>query len=274
MSVLKVTGVTDLAGLGGFTLSSGSITCNGTLRVTDININGTITGSSNYNIPSFSGQSGQFLSTNGTNLIWSSEISGGGSGGAGFRSMQVWTSNGTWYRPSDVKSIKVQVVGAGGGGSGKCESGGAGGFSERVIDVSNVSSVGVSVGNPGGGTSYSGCGGGGNSSSFGSYCSASGGYGANCRQGRAGGIGGNGSGGNLNVYGGGGHGYGSYWSHGSHSGGRSFIGGSQPSAYQQNNYAHRHQSHCAWGAGGNGARHGSRGARGREGIVIVQEFYG
>ena len=75
MSVLKVTGVTDLAGLGGFTLSSGSITCNGTLRVTDININGTITGSSNYNIPSFSGQSGQFLSTNGTNLIWSSEIS-------------------------------------------------------------------------------------------------------------------------------------------------------------------------------------------------------
>ena len=45
-------------------------------------------------------------------------------------------------------------------------------------------------------------------SSFG-YCSASGGYGANCRQQHAGGVGGNGSGGNLNVYGGGGNGHGS-----------------------------------------------------------------
>tara|TARA_R100000152_G_C6746861_1_gene170422 strand:+ start:210 stop:1034 length:825 start_codon:yes stop_codon:yes gene_type:complete len=274
MSVLKVTGVTDLAGLGGFTLSSGSITCNGTLRVTDININGTITGSSNYNIPSFSGQSGQFLSTNGTNLIWSSEITGGGSGGAGFRSMQVWTSNGTWYRPSDVKSIKVQVVGAGGGGSGKCESGGAGGFSERVIDVSNVSSVGVSVGNPGGGTSYAGCGGNGNGSSFGGYCSASAGIGANCSQQHAGGYGGNGSGGNMNAYGGGGNGYGNWSKYGNYTSGASYMGGSQPASHQQQDYSHRHQSHCAWGAGGNGAREGTRGARGREGVVVVYEYYG
>ena len=59
MSVLKVTTVTDIAGLGGFTLSSGSITCNGTLRVNNININGSITGLSEFNIPSFSGQSGK-----------------------------------------------------------------------------------------------------------------------------------------------------------------------------------------------------------------------
>ena len=51
MSVLKVSGCTDISGLGGFTLSSGSITCNGTLRVTNININGSISGSSPYNIP-------------------------------------------------------------------------------------------------------------------------------------------------------------------------------------------------------------------------------
>jgi len=118
MSVLKVTGVTDLAGLGGFTLSSGSITANGTLKVNNININGSISGSSKYNIPSFSGQSGQFLSTNGTDLVWSTEISSGGGGGAGLRSMQVFTSNGTWSRPSGVGSIQVVVVGAGGGGSG------------------------------------------------------------------------------------------------------------------------------------------------------------
>ena len=63
MSVLKVSGVSDLAGLGGFSFNSGSITANGTLRVADININGSITGSSNYNIPSLSGQSFKLLRT-------------------------------------------------------------------------------------------------------------------------------------------------------------------------------------------------------------------
>ena len=28
------------------------------------------------------------------------------------------------------------------------------------------------------------------------------------------------------------------------------------------------------GAGGNGSQHGNRGARGREGVVVVQEFFG
>ena len=39
------------------------------------------------------------------------------------------------------------------------------------------------------------------------------------------------------------------------------------------NYSHRHQSHAAWGAGGNGSMHGNRGARGREGVVVVYEYY-
>ena len=188
MSVLKVTEVRDLAGIGGFSFSSGTVTALGTLKVTDININGNISGSSNYNIPSLS--SGNFLTTNGTSMSWA-----GLSAVAGVRSMQVWTSNGTWSRPSGVETIQVSVTGAGGGGSGFCESGGAGGHSERVIDVTNTSSVSVTVGNPGGGTNYSGCGGGGNTSSFGSYCSGGGGQGANCRQQHAGGVGGNGSGG-------------------------------------------------------------------------------
>ena len=99
MSVLKVNHVSDIAGLGGFTFSSGSITCNGTLKVGNISINGSISGSSSYIIPSFSGQSGRFLSNNGSSLTWSSTIVAGGAGTAGFRSMQVWTNNGTWYRP-------------------------------------------------------------------------------------------------------------------------------------------------------------------------------
>ena len=187
--------------------------------------------------------------------------------------MQVWTSNGTWNRPSGVKTILVRVTGAGGGGSGFCESGGAGGTSQRQVDVTNVSSVSVTVGNPGGGTNYSGCGGTGNTSSFGGYCSASGGYGANCRQQHAGGIGGNGSGGSLNIYGGGGNGHG-YHSYGNHSCGQSFYGGGQAASHVQRNYGHNHQTHAAWGSGGNGTREGNRGARGREGVVVVHEFYG
>ena len=151
MSVLKVTTVTDLAGLGGFTLSSGSIVANGTLKVDDININGNITGTSSYNVPSFSGQSGRFLSTDGTNLIWSNDIASGGGGGGGYG------------------------------------------------DLSN---------------------------------------------------------------------------YGSHHGGVSYMGGSQAAGHNQDNYSHQHQSHCAWGAGGNGSQFSNRGARGREGVVVVYEYYG
>ncbi len=269
MAQLKLGAIKDLGGIGGFTLTSGGVTANGTLTVNDLVIDGTMGGSSSFVLPNPSGQSGRFVTNNGSSLSW-----GDVNLSTGIRSMQVWTSNGTWSRPSGVKTIMVTVTGAGGGGSGFCESGGAGGTAQRQIDVTNVSSVSVSVGNPGGGTNYSGCGGNGNTSSFGSYCSASGGYGANCRQGRAGGIGGNGSGGNLNVYGGGGNGHGSFHSYGSHSSGVGYFGGGQPASHNQRNYAHRHQSHAAWGAGGNGTRQNNRGARGREGDVVVHEFYG
>ena len=269
MAQLKLGAIKDLGGIGGFTLTSGGVTANGTLTVNDLVIDGTMGGSSSFVLPNPSGQSGRFVTNNGSTLSW-----GDVNLSTGIRSMQVWTSNGTWSRPSGVKTIMVTVTGAGGGGSGFCESGGAGGTAQRQIDVTNVSSVSVSVGNPGGGTNYSGCGGNGNTSSFGSYCSASGGYGANCRQGRAGGIGGNGSGGNLNVYGGGGNGHGSFHSYGSHSSGVGYFGGGQPASHNQRNYAHRHQSHAAWGAGGNGTRQNNRGARGREGVVVVHEFYG
>ena len=269
MAQLKLGAIKDLGGIGGFTLTSGGVTANGTLTVNDLVIDGTMGGSSSFVLPNPSGQSGRFVTNNGSSLSW-----GDVNLSTGIRSMQVWTSNGTWSRPSGVKTIMVTVTGAGGGGSGFCESGGAGGTAQRQVDVTNVSSVSVSVGNPGGGTNYSGCGGNGNTSSFGSYCSASGGYGANCRQGRAGGIGGNGSGGNLNVYGGGGNGHGSFHSYGSHSSGVGYFGGGQPASHNQRNYAHRHQSHAAWGAGGNGIRQNNRGARGREGVVVVHEFYG
>jgi hypothetical protein len=269
MSKIKVSSMRDLTDAAGFSFSGGGITAIGSLTVSNITINGQIQGQSQYVIPPQAGNSGRFLASTGSGLEWREAATA-----TGIRSMQVWTSNGTWNRPTGVRSIIVRVTGAGGGGSGHCESAGAGGTAEEVIDVTNISSVSVTVGNPGGGTNYSGCGGNGGTSSFGSYCSGSGGQGANCRQQHAGGAAGNGSGGNLNVYGGGGNGHGSHHSYGNHSAGASYYGGSQPSSHRQSNYSHRHQSHCAWGAGGNGAQHGNRGARGREGVVVVQEFYG
>ena len=47
-----------------------------------------------------------------------------------------------------------------------------------------------------------------------------------------------------------------------------------PSHHRNHHYAHSHESYAAWGAGGGGAEFGYRGARGREGIVVVYEYYG
>ena len=65
---------------------------------------------------------------------------------AGFSGIQVFTGGGTWNRPAGVRYIKVKLVAGGGGGSGHGESGGAGGYSERVLDVTGIGSVGVTVG--------------------------------------------------------------------------------------------------------------------------------
>ena len=136
MSKLKVASIRDLTDQYGFSLSGGGISAIGTLTVGNIVINGQIVGQSNYVIPAQTGNSGKFLQSTGSGLQWA-EVSAS----TGIRSMQVWTSNGTWSRPSGVKSILVTVTGGGGGGSGFQESGGAGGTSERVVDVTNVSSV-------------------------------------------------------------------------------------------------------------------------------------
>lgn len=135
--------------------------------------------------------------------------------------------NYTWTKPSGCTTVLVKLVGGGGGAAGYCESGGAGGYSERVINVSAVSSVTVTVGGGGASVGYYAGGGNGGTSSFGAYCSATGGYGANQNAGHSGGIGGIGSGGNINLYGGSGTGHVNSAGHYPGGvGGRSFFGGS------------------------------------------------
>ena len=266
MTRLNVAQVKDLGNQGGMSFSGGSITANGTLNVTHIVINGNVTGSSGYIIPSQSGQGGKFLYTNGSTISWQQ---GGGNLGLP-NSISVYNSNSTWNKPSGVKRIWVKCTAGGGGGSGYGESGAAGAHTESFVDVTNINSISVTVGGGGGGTNYSQRGGNGGTSSFGNYCSSGGGQGANRRQQHEGSTGGNPSQGAVRIYGGSSQGHRN--PPGLGHGGGSFWGGSSPTSHRQQQWAQRHRGHAAYGAGGSSARNRERGGDGRQGIIVVYEF--
>jgi len=211
-----------------------------------------------------SGDVGKFLKTNdGSSLSWES---------IGPSAIRTYTSSGTWTKPAGVTKILVKLVGGGGAGSGVGESGAAGGFAEKLIDVSSISSVSITVGTGSTGpTYYSGRAGDGTTTSFGNYLSATGGRGGNSSHQHCGGLPGVGSGGDINYFGGGGNGH-SYYGCGN--GGSSFFGGSGAAGHPQGGaYAHNHSSHAAFGAGGGPGYHGETiGANGKDGVVVVYEF--
>ncbi|AOO12044.1 hypothetical protein Np200711_098 [Cyanophage S-RIM44] len=208
--------------------------------------------------------SGKFLkSSNGSSIGWES---------VGPVSIRTYTSSGTWSRPAGVTKILVRLVGGGGAGSGVGESGAAGGYSERLLDVTSISSVSVTIGaGSSSSTTYSGRSGNGGTTSFGSYLSASGGAGANTSHQHCGGLPGIGSGGDINLYGGGGNGH-SYYGCGD--GGTSFFGGSGAVGHPQGGqYAHNNSESAGFGAGGGPGYHTStQGAKGKGGVVVVYEF--
>lgn len=190
----------------------------------------------------------------------------------GIYRMLVYTGNNTWNRPAGVRFIRVQVQGGGGGGGGHGESGAAGGYAERILDVTGISSVGITIGGGGGGTYYNNAGGNGASSSFGPYVSAGGGHGCNRHNNHNGGLAGVGSGGDLNLYGGCG---GGHEQRSSGMGGSTYFGGAAPAGHPQGgHFAHNHQGHSAPGTGGtSGYFSGHRGSDGRPGIIVITEYY-
>jgi hypothetical protein len=99
---------------------------------------------------------------------------------------QIFTSSGTWTRPTSCKKIFVRLVG--GGGNGNSFYGASGGYSQEFIDVTSISTVTVTIG---AGAALGSSNGG--TTSFGAYLSATGGTGQSAS--------GLGSGGDLNLRG-------------------------------------------------------------------------
>jgi hypothetical protein len=188
----------------------------------------------------------------------------------GIKGVTVFRSNGTWTKPdTSVKRIRVQLVGGGGGSAGHDENGGAGGYSEKFIDVESISSISVTVGGGGSKANWGSNAGGGGSSSFGSYLSAGGGMGGH-HSSHKGGVGGEGSGGDINIRGGGGCGH----SSNSTQGAASYFGGGSPGAHHNAGDWYASGSHGAPGAGGAGqyTSHNNRNVTGAVGMVIVWEY--
>lgn len=229
-------------------------------------------------IPTQSGNSGNFLQTDGSSLSWASAS-------AGLKSQQVFTTAGshTWTKPSGINLVKVIVTGAGGGGGGGSSNddigagGGAGGTAIKIIDVSSVSSVSVTVGAGGSGASNDTSGSAGGSSSFGSYATGNGGGGGTFGNAGpvTGGAGGGTSGGDIGIVGGDGHSgqdniYSSSYESSFGHGGSSFWGGGGRGATQNVN-ARDGQAYGSGGGGDNSIASGN-GGTGKSGIVVVEEY--
>jgi hypothetical protein len=181
-------------------------------------------------------------------------------GGGGLKSVQVFTSSGTWTKPTDIGSVRVQLVAGGAAGNHSGYGGGAGGYSEKFIDVSSISSVTVTVAAAVAGNTA------GNSSSFGTHLSATGGFKGGA--GAFGGLGGVGTGGDINTYGGGG---GYHDGAASSSGGSSYFGGGQQG--RSATFGTNTAAHLAYGGGGIGVYNGyTQGANSVGGLVVVWEY--
>lgn len=183
----------------------------------------------------------------------------------GFNSLQVFSTSGTYTRPTDVSEALVFVVGGGGGGgtNGGTDRGGAGGGGGgcAIKLVSPATSETITIGSGGAASSSGG------DTLFGSHCTGGGGAGGGSA---IGGLAGIGSNGDMNFAGnGGGAGGGLNGAGNSGSGGGSFFGGG---AQGNATLGATGSSGLAYGGGGAGGGGTGSGGPGADGVVLVLEF--
>lgn len=121
-------------------------------------------------LPSQSGNSGKYLTTNGTAASWGIVDT--------TIDVQEFIASGTWTKPANGKLVLIRCWGGGGSGArGTNASGGGGGAcSERWIKFSDLpSTVSVTIATGGAGLTVNGNGNTGGTTTFGSYSSAYGG---------------------------------------------------------------------------------------------------
>lgn len=198
----------------------------------------------------------------------------------GYKSMQVFATPGTytWTKPAGITRVRVIVTGGGAGGGSTNDDdmaggGGAGATAIKTIDVSSVSTVSVTVGaglagfgnNSSNAVSY------GNSSSFGTYCTAGGGSNSGGAW-AIGGYGGTASGGDINIPGGDGAGgfIDQTWTYVPGGLGGSSYWGSGGTGDSRNSYSGR--AGRAYGSGGGGGSLNRGSYAGAGGIVVVEEY--
>jgi len=125
----------------------------------------------------------------------------------GLKSVQVFTSGGTWTKPAGINKIYAYGVGGGGGGAADLGAttsnpgaGGGGAYCASFINVVSVSSIPVTIGSGGSGGASAGQNGtDGGDTVFGTYFSAGGGSGGSTSG--TGGAGGTATSGDVNING-------------------------------------------------------------------------
>lgn len=183
-----------------------------------------------------------------------------------------------WTKPAGCNNVLVYVTGGGGGARNNDNAyrgagGGGGGTAIKYIDVSSVSNVTVTVGGGGAAARGSGRGATGGTSSFGSYCSATGGRGGQTDAPYEGGLGGYATGGDVNIPGGGGE-----MAHGADR-----EGGGGSSFWHKSGSNHQYTTtdssmwiiHGQWGSGGgNGyyTQNWPQYGNGGSGVVVVFNY--
>jgi hypothetical protein len=239
-------------------------------------------------------------SLNGTGVTFNDGTTQSTAATAGNYIQQRYTSPATWTKAAGLKAVKITLVGGGGGGggvrtanlyTGNGGGGGGGGGASLYLPAASIPgpvTVTVGAGGTGGvpppstpGVVYA-TGGTGGTTSFGPFCSATGGAGGNSQNNLPFGFGGAGTGGNINQIGGKGDSLDTF--NGSPTrqmkgGGYtlvSFSGGGPNAAFSTSTAGDAAVANTGCGGGGAGnsvPAQAANGGAGAAGVVIVEEFY-